>query len=123
LYLLYNVYLPTSTESTTAIFNFDTAVLARHYFTETANLSRCNKKTVKKIKRWRMNANESKSVHITFTTRRETCPPVHINNLHLPQQDVRYLGLHVDRRLSWCKHIFTKRKQLGMKLTEMHWLL
>jgi hypothetical protein len=25
--------------------------------------------------KWRMNANESKSIHITFTTQRETCPP------------------------------------------------
>jgi hypothetical protein len=34
-----------------------------------------------------------------------------------------YLGLHLDRRLSWRKHIFTKRKKLGMILTKMHWLL
>jgi hypothetical protein len=69
-------------------------------------------------------ANESKSVHVTFTTRRETCPPVHINSVHLPQQeDGKYLGLHLDRRLTWRKHIFTKQKQLGMTLTKMHWLL
>jgi hypothetical protein len=87
-------------------------------------------------------ANESKAVHVTFTTnseplvrertisvgityttRRETCPPVQINSVHLPQQeDVMYLGLHLDRRLTWRKHIFTKRKQLGMTLTKMHWL-
>jgi hypothetical protein len=79
-------------------------------------------------------------------TRREICPPVHINNVNLPQQDVKYLGLHLGRRLTWRKHIFTKRKQLGtmlnlgrrltwrkhiftkrkqlgMTLTKMHWLL
>jgi hypothetical protein len=28
-----------------------------------------------------------------------------------------------DRRLTWHKHIFTKRKQLGLTLTKMHWLL
>jgi hypothetical protein len=27
------------------------------------------------------------------------------------------------RRLTWHKHIFTKRKQLGITLTKMHWLL
>jgi hypothetical protein len=70
-----------------------------------------------------MKANESKSVNVTFTTRRETCPPVHINSVHLPQQDVKYLGLHLDRRLTWRKHLFTKRKQLGMTLTKMHWLV
>jgi hypothetical protein len=31
--------------------------------------------------------------------------------------------LHLDRRLTWRKHIFTKRKQLGMTLTKMHRLL
>jgi hypothetical protein len=31
------------------------------------------------LKRWRIKANESKSTHVTFTTRRATCPPVHIN--------------------------------------------
>jgi hypothetical protein len=71
-----------------------------------------------------MKANESKSIHVTFTTRRETCPPVHIINVQHPQvEDVKYLGLHLDRRLTWHKHIFAKRKQLGITLTKMYWLL
>jgi hypothetical protein len=70
-----------------------------------------------------MKANESKSIHVTFATRRETCPPVHINNVQLPHKDVKYLGLHLDRRLTWHEHIFAKRKQLGITLTKMHWLL
>jgi hypothetical protein len=39
------------------------------------------------------------------------------------QADVRYLRLHLDRRLTWRKHISTKRKQLGITLTKMYWLL
>jgi hypothetical protein len=43
-----------------------------------------------------MKANESKSIHVTFTTQSETCLPVHINNVQLPQEeDVKYLGLRV----------------------------
>jgi hypothetical protein len=61
-----------------------------------------------------MKANESKSTHITFTTRRETCPPAHIKNVQLPHEDVKYLGLHLDRRLIRHKHIFAKWKQLGI---------
>jgi hypothetical protein len=78
--------------------------------------------TQKWLNRWRIEANESQSVHVTFTIWRGTCPPVHINNTHLPQQDVKYLGLQLDRRLTWCKHIFAKKKQLGMTHTKMHWL-
>jgi hypothetical protein len=64
------------------------------------------------LAKWSMKANGSKSTHITFTTRRGTCPPVHIN-----------VQLHLDRRLTWHKHIFTKRKQLGIAITKMYWLL
>jgi hypothetical protein len=53
-----------------------------------------------------MKVNETKPTHVTFTTRRATCPPVKINDVQLPQSDeVKYLGLHLDRRLTWHKHI------------------
>jgi hypothetical protein len=43
--------------------------------------------------------------------------------MKLPREDVRYLGLHFDRRLTWHKHMFAKRKQLGITLTKMYWFL
>jgi hypothetical protein len=76
------------------------------------------------LKRWRMKVNETKSTHVTFTMRSATCPLVHINGVQLHQSDdVKYLGLHLDIRLTWHKHIFTKRKQLGFTLAKMQWLL
>lgn len=65
-----------------------------------------------------------KSFHITFTLRKENYPPVSLNNIVLPQSsDVKYLGLHLDRRLTWNKHIRTKRKQLDLTLRKLHWLV
>jgi hypothetical protein len=56
-----------------------------------------------------MKANESKLIHITFTSQRETCPLVIINKVQLPQEeDIKNLGLHLDRRLAWHKHISVK---------------
>jgi hypothetical protein len=44
---------------------------------------------------------ESRDIN-TFTTQRETCPPVHTNNVQPPQEEeeVKYLGLQLDRRLT-----------------------
>ena len=70
-----------------------------------------------------MKANETKSVQVTFTRKRKTFPPVQLNDKQLPQtDDVKYLGIHLDRRLTWCKHITAKRKQLDLKLRNLYWL-
>lgn len=35
----------------------------------------------------------------------------------------KYLGMHLDQSLTWKKYIFTKHKQLGLKLSQMYWLI
>jgi hypothetical protein len=61
------------------------------------------------FEKWRMKANESKPIHATFTTRRETCPPVLTTNVQLPEaEDVKYLRLHHDRRLT--RHTFSQNR-------------
>ncbi|KAG5893987.1 hypothetical protein JTB14_004242 [Gonioctena quinquepunctata] len=60
------------------------------------------------IEIWRIRANGAKSIHVTFTLRRETCPLVKINNFQLLQaEDAKYLGMHWDRRPTRKKQIFT----------------
>jgi hypothetical protein len=127
LYLLYTADLPTSPGTLTATFADDTSKSNLTTDSDPVLASQLLQTDLIAIqdwlKTWRMKANETKSTHVTFTTRRVTCPPVHIHDVQVPQSDVKYLGLHLDRRLTWHKHIFTKRKQLGLTLTKMHWLL
>lgn len=62
-------------------------------------------------KKLQMKINQSKSVQVTFTTcsSKSSCPSVLV-------EDVAYLGLHLNRRLTWSKHT---RKQLKLNLKQM----
>jgi hypothetical protein len=67
--------------------------------------------------------NESQRIQVDprniHNTKRNVPPPVDINDVQLPlEEDVKYLGQHLDRTLT--RH---KRKQLGITLTKMYWLL
>ena len=76
------------------------------------------------VKRWSIKANENKSTHVTFTLKRENCPKVALNGNQIPQgKTVKYLGISLDRRLTWRTHIFAKTKQLGLKFQQMYWIL
>jgi len=89
--------------------------------TQTANTFNQNQFLVEK---WRMKANGTKSVQVTFTPKKSTCPHIHLNNKHLTQaEDVKYLGIHLDRKLTWRKHISTKRKHLSLKLRKLYWII
>lgn len=68
--------------------------------------------------------NNSKSSHITFTLRKTTCPQVTLNHIPIPtKSEVKYLGLHLDSKLTWKTHINAKRCQLNLKVKKMYWLL
>lgn len=66
---------------------------------------------------WRIKANASNSVHITFTNRKENEFPVLFNEQQL--KPVIRLG----ERLTWQKHIFAKRKQLCLQYNKLQWLI
>lgn len=76
------------------------------------------------LRRWRIKANDPESVQVTFTLRRDSFPPVKLNDKQILQaESARYLGLHLDRRLNWKTYIWQKRKQLWPQLKKMYWLI
>jgi hypothetical protein len=75
-------------------------------------------------RKWRLKINETRSTYIAFTLRKETCPPVHINQTIIPQtKTVKYLGLHFDKRLTWREYVTKTREHLDLKTRELTWLI
>lgn len=103
-----------------------TAILAKHSNPKIAsqNLQNNLDQIQDWLYKWRIAVNTLKSAQITFTTRKETCPPVSLNGQILPQvTNIKYLGIHLDSRMTFRTHIWTKRKQLGLKLSKYYWLI
>lgn len=126
LYLIFTADLPTHASTTTATYADDTAILSTHENQDSASdrLQHHLNLIEKWLRQWRIKVNTDKSVQVTFTLRRKTCPPVKLCDVEITQSDdAKYLGMHLDRRLTWCKHIWTKRKQLDCRLRGMYWLI
>jgi hypothetical protein len=63
-----------------------------------------------------MKNNGFKWVHVTFAIRREISPPVHINDVQLPQTDVKYPGLHLDKKTGDVSEGISKYQQLKKRI-------
>ena len=126
LYTIFTSDLPLSGETCTATFADDTVIMSVSKNAEIASnkLQRHLGSLEEWLKLWRIQVNETKSTHITFTLKKSQCPTVYLNSTPIPQaNEVKYLGIHMEKRLTWHSHIWTKRKQLGLKLRSMYWLL
>lgn len=126
LYTLYTADLPQSHKVMNATFADDTALLASSKDPQTASkiLQEGLNKVDDWLQKWRIKASASKSTHVTFTLKKGDCPPVILGNNTLPHGDsVKYLGIHLDRRLTWKKHIKMKRDETNMRFRTMYWLL
>ncbi|KAL4120963.1 hypothetical protein QTP88_013557 [Uroleucon formosanum] len=126
---LYNIYtadLPQSINTTLATFADDTAIISTNseIATTTNNIQDHLIQLQDWFSLWNIKVNENKSIHITFTLRPTTTPPVYINNQTIPIVDsVKYLGLLLDKRLTWANHIKAKRTSLNLRLHKLRPLL
>lgn len=127
--LLYSIFtsdLPASMSTNIATYADDTAL-----YTSSINLQELSFNLQNHLntletwfKKWRIKANTTKTVHITFTLRRQSCPTLFFCGSAIPHTDrVRYLGLHIDRRLTWNHHVSIKRKLLDGRLKQLYTLL
>lgn len=126
LYTIYTADLPALTGVTTATYADDTAVLACEENPKAASdvLQKGLNEIDKWLRAWKIKASALKSVHVTFALRKGDCPPVQLGNSTLPHNNsVKYLGMHLDRRLTWQKHIKTKREELNIRYKLLYWLL
>ena len=74
--------------------------------------------------KWRVKINQNKSIHTTFTLKQGICPNITLNNVLIPSSDtVKYLGLVLDKRLTWKKHLQTKRLTLNNRMRMLSPLL
>jgi hypothetical protein len=86
LYLLYTANLQTDDTTTTGTFTDDTVILTIHAdpAQATRNLKHHLNLIQEWIHKWKIKINEAKSTQVTFTLRREQCPPVRLNDQNIP---------------------------------------
>lgn len=126
LYLLYTADIPTTNETTIATFADDTAIIALDHDPVVASnkLQTHLDRLQNWLQKWKIKVNHEKSAHITFTNRHVNCPHVTINHQVIPMKtEVKYLGIHLDQKLTWKAHIKAKKQQLQLKTRQMNWLL
>ncbi|KAL4098126.1 hypothetical protein QTP88_022788 [Uroleucon formosanum] len=127
--ILYNLYAsdqPTSANTTVADYADDKLIISINENPIVASLNLQHHLSLMEIwyKNWRFKVNQTKSHHTTFTLKLGHCPPVTLYGTQIPMTSkVKYLGLTLDRRLTWAQHTRVKRLQLNLRLRMLKSLL
>lgn len=104
--------LQVKTNVEVAAFANDTALFTKDYDSVAApkNLQAFLNDLEKLARQWSINS--SKTVHITLTTRHDTCQLVDVNDLISRENESLYLGILVNSRMTWKDHIKIKGKEI-----------
>ena len=122
LYQLYTADLPQTENVETATFADDTAITVVHDEpNEATKLHKSLDEIGNWTQKWKIKINASKSTHIIFTTRHVANTQITINNETISTtNNVKYLRMHLNKRMAWKVHITAKRKQVDLKLRKMN---
>lgn len=126
LYTIFTSDMPLTDDVTIATYADDTAIISsKETLSEASYMIQTELDKIQNwLHKWRIQINTEKSAHVTFAMRRGICPPVYLNSTEIPIRDsVKYLGMHLDRRLTWKSHIKAKQQHLNIKTKKMYWLL
>lgn len=115
LYTIFTSDMPLSENVTFATYADDTALITSHESPDFASaaVQQAINKIEEWLKKWNIKVNADKSTHVTFTLRKGDCPAITMNGSLIPAKNsVKYLGIHLDRRLTWKEHIKAKKNNL-----------
>lgn len=110
LYIIYTNDIPILKNTSLSIYADDTAVLTSSYGLKpiATKLQKSLHNLNKHLKKWKIKINDDKTEAIIFTMRRQPLPPPlkteQGKNIEW-KTSVRYLGLHLDSKLKYTKHI------------------
>jgi hypothetical protein len=105
--------------SIVATFACDTAILAvgSSNVESTGKLQTTINEIQKWTKKWHIQLNKSKSVHINFSNRCFEHIPVTINNQKVPYANTaKYLGMNLDSKRRWKDYAKKETKGTGSKI-------
>ncbi|KAL4156145.1 hypothetical protein QTP88_000180 [Uroleucon formosanum] len=119
---LFNIYtsdIPKVANTTIATYTDDTAILASN--TDLTLASSALQNLLDLINswatQWRIKINPEKSYNVIFSLRKNDFPPLQLQGVDIPKtSQVKYLGLILDKRLTWGPHLKSKRKTLNNRL-------
>ncbi|VVC31270.1 Reverse transcriptase domain [Cinara cedri] len=123
---LFNIYTVDIPVTTNTNYADETAILcAKNDPDETSNCLQTHLDSIDNwATKWRIKINPDKSVYVPFTLKRTVPPAVHLQGTQIPSSpNVKYLGITIDKRLTWGPHLKLKRKTLNSRLHLLHPIL